>query len=762
MTALLSPDEETWLAQFFSGRNLLSWESIQTGSAPDGWAGDVRPWVDLLGRANPDLPIVLPLMENADQVTWYGVARDPQTAIRLGQELLAMLGPSYTNFTGLPHVLDAADLQEGVLANHFVAPAYRLVPTESSYLPRIRGMVELYRGVLERRPARQPPAARPIGSIRNDFDRALLADDEGQAERRFEELLQTGRLSAENRVFLEVRLLAGLGRWPQIAGNHALLRNLADLPLPPQVLVDTVEAIYRVHVESFEANSDVAGAIKGFSGTIATRYGRLFGTRRGLRRPRILKAFLLYELCQPAPDPSICADIGTLLSGFAAEPFVAGLLAAVPKRDAADARRMSAPALDQEAAADEAFEDDQHDRALAIYRTLPVTLKTLRRMLRCAREIGSAGAAVDVLEIAIGAPPELIGALTASARETLDQLRVLSTPVAPSVSTIGTEAAQELGWVAWARWVVGGAPVSAAERVAREWALSWDVNAVSGDQGAIDELAQLIGNAEGQAAGVFRAIFPALFEAFVVQPDSASQVLKPLYAMLLTVLALGEGTSPDDLELARQLAEALLQCGNSRAEYRAMVQDLEELLGGSPSINTLSWALDAAEVLAINPAPDLESRLRFFMKVLELAQTTSHRVKIAHRTALGLLCKDFGVEFPSTLSAPEESTDAQVPRTFTGKRVSIYTLTEPAGKRAADMLRQTCPGLEVDINSDEVCTDRLAALAKNSDVFIFAWRSSKHQAYYCIKNNRPTTLPLLQPLGKGSASILRAALDYLN
>jgi hypothetical protein len=78
------------------------------------------------------------------------------------------------------------------------------------------------------------------------------------------------------------------------------------------------------------------------------------------------------------------------------------------------------------------------------------------------------------------------------------------------------------------------------------------------------------------------------------------------------------------------------------------------------------------------------------------------------------------------------------------------------------MLRQTCPGLEVDINSDDVCTDRLAALAKNSDVFIFAWRSSKHQAYYCIKNNRTATLPLLQPLGKGSASILRAALEYLN
>lgn len=102
---MLPTDEETWLARFFSGRNLLTWDSIQAGSSPDGWAGDVQPWIDLVARADPDLPIVLPLVENVDQVIWYGIARDPQTAIRLGQELLAMFGPSYTNFTGLPHVL---------------------------------------------------------------------------------------------------------------------------------------------------------------------------------------------------------------------------------------------------------------------------------------------------------------------------------------------------------------------------------------------------------------------------------------------------------------------------------------------------------------------------------------------------------------------------------------------------------------------------------------------------------------------------------
>ena len=135
------------------------------------------------------------------------------------------------------------------------------------------------------------------------------------------------------------------------------------------------------------------------------------------------------------------------------------------------------------------------------------------------------------------------------------------------------------GWLGHAGWPAARRSQQRNALLAngRRVGTSMPCPAIKGD---IEELAQLIGNAEGQAASVFRAVFPALFEAFVVQPDSASQVLKPLYAMLLTVLALGEGNSLDDLELARQLAEALLQCGNNRAEYRAMVQDLEELLGG--------------------------------------------------------------------------------------------------------------------------------------------------------------------------------------
>jgi len=46
---------------------------------------------------------------------------------------------------------------------------------------------------------------------------------------------------------------------------------------------------------------------------------------------------------------------------------------------------------------------------------------------------------------------------------------------------------------------------------------------------------------------------------------------------------------------------------------------------------------------------------------------------------------------------------------------------------------------------------------QEADVFVFAWRSSKHQAYYCVKENRGDR-PLSMPAGKGAASIVHAAM----
>ena len=75
-------------------------------------------------------------------------------------------------------------------------------------------------------------------------------------------------------------------------------------------------------------------------------------------------------------------------------------------------------------------------------------------------------------------------------------------------------------------------------------------------------------------------------------------------------------------------------------------------------------------------------------------------------------------------------------------------------------LEKLFPGCKVVVNSDLVATERLAALARSADLFVFAWKSSSHQAFYCVKDAITNGEPIWVP-GKGTASILRAVLDYL-
>ena len=125
-----------------------------------------------------------------------------------------------------------------------------------------------------------------------------------------------------------------------------------------------------------------------------------------------------------------------------------------------------------------------------------------------------------------------------------------------------------------------------------------------------------------------------------------------------------------------------------------------------------------------------------------------------------MLCDDIAIEPPAYITSrpPETRADETPASELANRSIAIYTLAEAAGQRAAKLLLQLAPTARVSLNSDLVCTDRLASLARNSDLFVFAWRSSKHAAYYCVKGHRSPEKPILMPLGKGSASILNVVL----
>ncbi len=165
----IDPRDGAWASRFFSGRNALGWDSVIDGSAPNDWASDIAPWFAPPRRSDPDAPMVLPLLARDGSVVWYGVSRTVRGAHRLAEDLLAAVGPSYSDFTGGAHEPNPGDTCEAALTEIFARPILLLRPTSPADIRPIRSAVARYRGLVERRPAFGRTAARPFGMVRGEF-----------------------------------------------------------------------------------------------------------------------------------------------------------------------------------------------------------------------------------------------------------------------------------------------------------------------------------------------------------------------------------------------------------------------------------------------------------------------------------------------------------------------------------------------------------------------------------------------------------------
>ena len=231
--------------------------------------------------------------------------------------------------------------------------------------------------------------------------------------------------------------------------------------------------------------------------------------------------------------------------------------------------------------------------------------------------------------------------------------------------------------------------------------------------------------------------------------------------ILLTKVAFLADPSQTERELARDMASRLLLVGLDAKEYEGMIADLEDLMGTQMSVFTLGWSLDLAELFAINPCPDPERRLRLVLRVVEEVRRLAHRLSPADAMVVRQLCRDYEIDCPTEINQRETGRSDGTGEALSGKKVGIYTLVEPAGQRAAALLCQFCPTVRVELNSDHDCTKTLIHLARSADLFVFAWKSSKHQAFYCVKDNRDANNPMIQAQGKGTSSILRALMEFV-
>jgi hypothetical protein len=671
--------------------------------------------------------------------------------VALAQELTAVIGPSYSDFRGQLLQPDCGDEIECALQERFGRFVFRLGPVDAAARGAITQALQLYLGLLRRRPDIPDRTQRPFGKVRAEFDLALLAGNEGDAQRLRDELIASGRIDAEQHKYLEIRTLAGLGRQHQLAHDYSLIKSVLGLSLPSQTITDLVEALYSTYIVAIEDYPNVDAILTVFRNEIARHFGPLFLERKGICQPNVLKAFLLYELVQDKPNVARCEAIAAVYPPQAGRDLIERwsncLVSAQPPR--ADAIELARQAL----------ADDDYELAVQLsFKAFPDAW-TYGAMLRCAVELDDAQITRRVLE-AVNTAPEAVRVTWT--RRDLTRLHELQSEQseAPKASS-APQVRPDADWLSWARYVEADHYDRPPLQILEEVLTRWSSDTYASDPEACRQLAEKIGNASGEAEHVFRDAFPALVQFFVDQPADPVRGFIPLYTTLIRIVAWNGSVSANELELASVLMQALVSVGPSKNDYVEALDAYAEILSANNAPTNLDWALNTAELLALHASPDNELRLRFFMSVVEMARTHAHRLTSAQHAILSLLAKDYGcADLLETFSFQEEGHTGIVAYAEFDGLIGIYTLTEPAGQRARRFLQKLMPLARVGVNSDVVATDKLTHLAANADIFVFAWKSSKHQAYYAAKEARGNRQTLL-PLGKGTASILDCVLGEL-
>ena len=174
------------------------------------------------------------------------------------------------------------------------------------------------------------------------------------------------------------------------------------------------------------------------------------------------------------------------------------------------------------------------------------------------------------------------------------------------------------------------------------------------------------------------------------------------------------------------------------------------------------WSFDVAELLATSTALEDNLAVTFFSEVLDLVIAKKHRISCEEWNMIEYLAMDFNMsDYIQTIRPSKSSIGEKNKFNLDGKKIGIYTLTDKAGLRAKKILKKLYEGIIVEINNDHVATKKLINLAKSCDIFAFAWKSSKHQAFYCIQKHIKSPNILLMPLGKGSSSIVQSISQYI-
>ena len=257
--------------------------------------------------------------------------------------------------------------------------------------------------------------------------------------------------------------------------------------------------------------------------------------------------------------------------------------------------------------------------------------------------------------------------------------------------------------------------------------------------------------------------------------DLLPQILSWLYShsisisknnslIILLSLASDEARSPQDIVLCGDLIRNLTECSLLASDYTHALDCLQEVWDGDNGAKrrgAVNYYLDVIDVLADAACGDLDRRVKLWNVFQEFLIKQWEKLDEAQKLSAVKLAEDLigtSKQFPS-IYINQEPEDSRETINLSGKQLAIYSLTEGAGRRAASVIGKKYPGLAVVLNNDKTATSSLLNLADKASFFVFAAKSAAHQAFYPVSDRRKD---LIYPDGKGSTSIIRAFVEYVD
>lgn len=715
------------LSQFFSPPNKFVLAPRTDGlSLPN----ELVPAIIRFKEGNLDRPVLLPLLLPDDEcVTWYVCTHDERTHHTVTAELMSFIGPSYA-------LWDNADVTDQ--ADRFAMRAFQGTPLQTrafrssakSTNTMIARLWSDYLRLLDWQPPRPTIDLRTFAQLRAAFDRALVARNENAAHQAIAALKEHHGLTAENRVFLEIRIAAAFERWEDIL-KHRMLPQVLNVHLPAETYGDIWEALYEVHLRPKERTRDVRYLVEAFDLDVRTLASPLLRSKGTSKRPAALKAFLLNELSLQEPSDQLATE---LLDKLGPDSF-GEATASVEARVRALRPRSGLEVAEAE------MELERYEQAFVVLCSLQDTREVLIALLRCVKEIEDPDKAAQVMG--------RLNAFKEIAAITQHRPKLLAAVEALAARKICPEPEASL---------------AASEPVQNDVLAYWREVSRSTEQGVLDQpdlVGQLVEALERHALepdGVFDSLLPIWFEWIIGRTAPAAR-FSPVYQAFIEALYARDQLGDSELEMIRAATVHLLRAGPNPTQYKALIDGLTGIFVAVRSPRTFDWGLDIADALAVETCRDVAARVAWLAGIIDAAMEFRARITAAQRALLRLLADESGIQDVEALRDDMSNAPATVPVHDPAARVLIYSLDGQACQRAALTLRKLLPLSKIETNDDQICTPRLRTHARNADWVFFVASVATHQAFFCIKDAIKAGGELVHIQGTGTTRIVGSVLE---